>query len=132
MLLLGNEMIDVWACAAKPLFFMTQPFECWFYMIPSHLILVEMGKTQCHKSLNVPGLPKARLNLAVPQTAGRYLKTVENSWYLFISVYSGYVYLGNLGIYVDTYKGKPTKPRQNPHILHSLSNNSCSSTNSSL
>ena len=32
MLLLGNEMIDVWACAAKPLFFMTQPFECWFYI----------------------------------------------------------------------------------------------------
>ena len=83
MLLLGNEMIDLWACAAKPLFFMTQPFMLVLH-IPSHLILVEMGKTQCRKSLNVPGLPKARLNLAVPQTAGRYLKTVENSWYLFI------------------------------------------------
>ena len=84
MLLLGNEMIDVWAVRQNPTVFHDSTVRMLVLHIPSHLILVEMGKTQCRKSLNVPGLPKARLNLAVPQTAGRYLKTVENSWYLFI------------------------------------------------
>ena len=84
MLLLGNEMIDVWAVRQNPTVFHDSTVRMLVLHIPSHLILVEMGKTQRHKSVNVPGLPKARLNLAVPLTAGRYLKTVENSWYLFI------------------------------------------------
>jgi hypothetical protein len=30
--------------------------------------------------------------------------------FIYINLYNGYVDLGNLGIYVDIYKGKPTKP----------------------
>ena len=57
----------------------------------------------------IPGLPKARLNLAVTLTAGRYLKTIKGHIY----IYNGYVDLRHLGIYVDI-RGNPPSPTDTP------------------
>ena len=51
-------------------------------------------------------LPKARLNLAVPLPKDHRKPMI----FIYINLHNGHVDLGNLGIYVNIYKGKPAKP----------------------